>query len=116
MTTPTITPAEALAKVREALECFMADGYENCHRGDFELAKEALSLIPIIEGAVLPELPEGWHLEMLRENPAQTNGYQNGPKIRKTYTALIINGENELGETGNTPRAAVLAAIEKVKK
>ena len=107
MTHPTITPEEALAKVKEAL--IISKGYASRHL--CVPAEEALALIPIIEGAMLPEFSKGMSITItdcydVDENTGERiNGYE---CIYSSYTGHA--------ETfGKTPRAAIIAAKGKVQ-
>lgn len=101
------TPTEALAKVGNALEvsgleCALHETKDDTSIVD--AVNEALALLPIIESAMLPDLPDGYAIESIKA------------KIHSTGYRAVLCGRNNIDfGAGDTPRAAVLAAIEKVK-
>lgn len=127
------TPSEALAKVRRALE--LGSTIEDSE------ADEALSLLPIIEGAMLPELPEGiltyedWvRLSLLFNSNSnlktfvefRDGEYANDYRINEFIKTMIGCERTKLrleklktlgfGDAADfAENAAVLAAIKKVK-
>lgn len=113
--TTTPTPEEALQKFKEALEKISmrpnfpnpdrnAD-WRNCQKWSSAEAKESSALIPIIEAAMMPELPNGlksaeeWHKEW-RYKKCLTDG----PTFQQFIEAIQVNATS-----------AILAAKEKVK-
>lgn len=52
----------------------------------------------------LPELPEGWRIIQLQDDRPQYD----------TWQAVISNSKCTIADYGPTPRAAVLAALEKI--
>lgn len=103
----TTTPEEALQKVKEALEHTLTEHEGLWIRGQCEKQiKQALALIPIIEGAMLPDLPDGWSLHSLI-----CDEYGCDAKITKPHDNCRLNVREA---NGPSPRAAVLAAKEEV--
>jgi len=89
-------------RLREAFSEMMAEGYEECFRGKFETAKQALEALDRIEARLIPELPEGWKLGNLYEE-------------RNNYVCVLLSSPCDYragvrGE-GATIREAVYTAI-----
>ena len=100
---------DPIETIREALGALV--GYEDEAEGDFRIVEKAIAALSKIEGNILPELPEGWTLFHIFWKVTYPLGFIAEIRDRRIHTGHehLLRGE------GPTPRAACLAAIEKVE-
>lgn len=91
--------------MREALDSLWTIGDDNGNPGQKTFAEKALEALDRLMANTLPELPEGW---MLKELTQFSGGFQ-AQLMRLNPTEFTHR------YTGGTPRAAVMAALEKYK-
>lgn len=91
--------------LREAFTEMMAEGYEECFRGKFETAKQALEALDRIEARLIPELPDGWFITNLYSN---SEGYV---CVLLPKQCVLNTGKRGVGKTAVE---AIRAAIKEI--
>lgn len=97
------TPSEALAKMKEALMIGL-EVFNNLDADEHHVFKKALAILPIIKGALMPELEKLAEALWIRD-------YPNGGSIVKSWNDNQFRDK----ELYRKEAAVILAAIEKVK-